>query len=119
MHAGEAPLPVVFFFSSRRRHTRFKCDWSSDVCSSDLVLSLRTAASHFNDEFNTRTVTIRANPGDIDPSSTFTHVVARPNGINTRLEEADLKSVLSGKTVDLGGRRIIKKKRPSTPTCRA
>src|SRR2546430_9115024 len=27
---------VVFFFSSRRRHTRFDCDWSSDVCSSDL-----------------------------------------------------------------------------------
>src|SRR5688572_32272918 len=27
----------VFFFSSRRRHTRFDCDWSSDVCSSDLV----------------------------------------------------------------------------------
>src|SRR5260370_25647918 len=26
-----------FLFSSRRRHTRFKCDWSSDVCSSDLV----------------------------------------------------------------------------------
>src|SRR5260370_33431359 len=25
-----------FFFSSRRGHTRFKCDWSSDVCSSDL-----------------------------------------------------------------------------------
>src|SRR5690606_1622022 len=28
---------VVFFFSSRRRHTRFSRDWSSDVCSSDLV----------------------------------------------------------------------------------
>src|SRR5256886_4622077 len=27
---------VHFFFSSRRRHTRFDCDWSSDVCSSDL-----------------------------------------------------------------------------------
>src|SRR5699024_12050491 len=27
-----------FFFSSRRRHTRSKRDWSSDVCSSDLVL---------------------------------------------------------------------------------
>src|SRR2546430_2851829 len=27
----------VFFFSSRRRHTMFDCDWSSDVCSSDLV----------------------------------------------------------------------------------
>src|SRR2546430_1928495 len=29
---------VFFFFSSRRRHTRFDCDWSSDVCSSDLPL---------------------------------------------------------------------------------
>src|SRR5256886_11871947 len=28
-----------FFFSSRRRHTRFDCDWSSDVCSSDLFSS--------------------------------------------------------------------------------
>src|SRR5689334_25205616 len=27
----------IFFFSSRRRHTRWNCDWSSDVCSSDLV----------------------------------------------------------------------------------
>src|SRR2546430_13295482 len=27
---------MLFFFSSRRRHTRFDCDWSSDVCSSDL-----------------------------------------------------------------------------------
>src|SRR5690606_39647470 len=27
---------VYFFFSSRRRHTRFSRDWSSDVCSSDL-----------------------------------------------------------------------------------
>src|SRR6267143_298152 len=32
-----------FFFSSRRRHTRWNCDWSSDVCSSDLnVLALET-----------------------------------------------------------------------------
>src|SRR5690606_40164814 len=27
---------ILFFFSSRRRHTRFSRDWSSDVCSSDL-----------------------------------------------------------------------------------
>src|SRR2546430_11548438 len=27
---------LLCFFSSRRRHTRFDCDWSSDVCSSDL-----------------------------------------------------------------------------------
>src|SRR5690606_4931785 len=30
---------MYFFFSSRRRHTRFSRDWSSDVCSSDLVKS--------------------------------------------------------------------------------
>src|SRR5699024_12180013 len=30
-----------FFFSSRRRHTRSKRDWSSDVCSSDLASKLR------------------------------------------------------------------------------
>src|SRR2546430_4910876 len=29
-------VSFFFFFSSRRRHTRFDCDWSSDVCSSDL-----------------------------------------------------------------------------------
>src|SRR5436309_11865705 len=30
---------LSFFFSSRRRHTRFSRDWSSDVCSSDLVMT--------------------------------------------------------------------------------
>src|SRR5262252_8704619 len=30
------PNMIFFFFSSRRRHTRSLCDWSSDVCSSDL-----------------------------------------------------------------------------------
>src|SRR6266567_7049297 len=32
-----------FFFSSRRRHTRFDCDWSSDVCSSDLARRMNGA----------------------------------------------------------------------------
>src|SRR2546427_10215477 len=35
---------IGFFFSSRRRHTRFDCDWSSDVCSSDLDLAIFLAA---------------------------------------------------------------------------
>src|SRR5699024_12089995 len=34
---------VVFFFSSRRRHTRSKRDWSSDVCSSDLLCGVGAA----------------------------------------------------------------------------
>src|SRR5690606_39409434 len=36
-----------FFFSSRRRHTRFSRDWSSDVCSSDLASEWRTARRMF------------------------------------------------------------------------
>src|SRR3989339_214741 len=32
------PLVVILFFSSRRRHTRLVSDWSSDVCSSDLMI---------------------------------------------------------------------------------
>src|SRR2546430_5424868 len=35
-NVGGVRSRVCFFFSSRRRHTRFDCDWSSDVCSSDL-----------------------------------------------------------------------------------
>src|SRR2546430_13168201 len=34
-------MSLFFFFSSRRRHTRFDCDWSSDVCSSDLMDTAR------------------------------------------------------------------------------
>src|SRR5260370_29724044 len=40
IHADSSYNMCFFFFSSRRRHTRFKCDWSSDVCSSDLVRTL-------------------------------------------------------------------------------
>src|SRR5207237_3714776 len=38
----------LFFFSSRRRHTRFKCDWSSDVCSSDLCRRRRVRSSTYH-----------------------------------------------------------------------
>src|SRR5437763_6062506 len=36
---------IFFFFSSRRRHTRYIGDWSSDVCSSDLVAPPAVRAS--------------------------------------------------------------------------
>src|SRR6267143_2856426 len=37
---------MFFFFSSRRRHTRWNCDWSSDVCSSDLDRFAKGAKVH-------------------------------------------------------------------------
>src|SRR5256886_8522421 len=48
----ETPSSIVvcafcfFFFSSRRRHTRFDCDWSSDVCSSDLWLDVQNGKAY-------------------------------------------------------------------------
>src|SRR5205807_10083383 len=36
-----------FFFSSRRRHTRLQGDWSSDVCSSDLLHRARLSRDHY------------------------------------------------------------------------
>src|SRR2546430_14570960 len=51
--AGATPSSL-FFFSSRRRHTRFDCDWSSDVCSSDLVdvISTQEIADNGQTEVN-------------------------------------------------------------------
>src|SRR5947209_13199140 len=46
---------MIFFFSSRRRHTRYWRDWSSDVCSSDLEFEWRVlfvAGMWFQDLFN-------------------------------------------------------------------
>ena len=52
-----------------------------------LVASLRTAGSHFQDEIIARQVIFRASTADFDPTSTLTHLVARPTAnINTRLE---------------------------------
>src|SRR2546430_9954094 len=52
MGSGSVDFPAhrrcrsaCFFFSSRRRHTRFDCDWSSDVCSSDLIDETAAAAN--------------------------------------------------------------------------
>src|SRR6266516_4691646 len=75
---------VFFFFSSRRRHTISYGDWSSDVCYSDLGVRVRARR--------------RPCPGWPRPFP----CPYRPR--------RDRKSVVEGKSVDLGGRCIIKKK---------
>src|SRR2546430_11113111 len=60
-----------FFFSSRRRHTIFDCDWSSDVCSSDLTYS---AAGSF-----TVTLTVKDNQNASSSPVSHTVQVTAPN----------------------------------------
>src|SRR2546427_3313669 len=61
-----SPLSIhFFFFSSRRRHTRFDCDWSSDVCSSDLPVAAQAPSDQRLDRLKTEVV--RA----IDAKATF------------------------------------------------
>src|SRR3712207_9357929 len=98
---------MEFFFSSRRRHTRYWRDWSSDVCSSDLeqeeagaVVVGRRSYEEFAPVWGTME--------EFATYNALPHYV-----VSTTLEhddERDRKSVVEGKSVDLGGRRIIKKK---------
>src|SRR5690625_7356525 len=55
-------MSLRFFFSSRRRHTRWPRDWSSDVCSSDLLRARGFSAAPINGDIpqNLRERTIEA-----------------------------------------------------------
>src|SRR3546814_18143753 len=86
-------------------------DWSSDVCSSDLVIfahapDLESGQAYYAD------VKARASGFGRDPGQLFVMPGIAPLVGDT--DEEDRKSVVSGKSVsvrvDLGGRRIIKKK---------
>src|SRR5256885_12919965 len=59
-----------FFFSSRRRHTRLQGDWSSDVCSSDLVSEVASwtvadSGAASNVRWQTATAAATLSPGEI------------------------------------------------------
>src|SRR3712207_9401081 len=95
-----------FFFSSRRRHTRYWRDWSSDVCSSDLGAQCggRLLGGRLGAGDRRRPVRVRRGRplAAVVPPSAATAVLAQGR---------DRESVVEGKRVDLGGRRTIKKKK--------
>src|SRR5207249_9328914 len=78
-----------FFFSSRRRHTRSKRDWSSDVCSSDLVFQIPTA---FSAGFMK------------DPPAQGTAVSSPPNEQEGGLFATERIRPIGGKTAPLGSK---------------
>src|SRR5699024_11736084 len=73
---------VFFFFSSRRRHTRSKRDWSSDVCSSDL-------GHCFADRSGLEAVTMRAVAAELDgvAAALYRHVRGRDELIDLIRDE--------------------------------
>src|SRR5260370_5555744 len=83
---------LCFFFSSRRRHTRFKCDWSSDVCSSDLVLYGATTG---RDGIGGASVLASAELGEDDPDKRPTVQVGDPF-TGKKLIEVSVELVESG-----------------------
>src|SRR5688572_12538523 len=84
METGQEYL-IIFFFSSRRRHTRFDCDWSSDVCSSDLLSA---------DFFGDRLKLIK----EILPTAAQVTALSNPNnpGHGGSLKDAELGARSSG-----------------------
>src|SRR2546430_15955341 len=77
--------PCLFFFSSRRRHTRFDCDWSSDVCSSELRerfeamrIFVESEEPHRSHEPEEPPVLLR-NPKPVKPFEFLVHLYSTPN----------------------------------------
>src|SRR5882757_7306092 len=64
-------MPRLFFFSSRRRHTRYWRDWSSDVCSSDLRLADRGAGCNDRGRTGDREAVMRIRSSEITPKSLY------------------------------------------------
>src|SRR6267143_5090291 len=78
-----------FFFSSRRRHTRWNCDWSSDVCSSDLRRRVVDSEDLSGELPQALGVFLRCNVDGIDLiADEERSVFVRPHWPITQLEQA-------------------------------
>src|SRR5256885_11430705 len=81
LHDNLCPV-MLFFFSSRRRHTRLQGDWSSDVCSSDLATAyvLRYGEFDFDIIPNLIRKLQRARLLTLEPKSRLRQALARNRG---------------------------------------
>src|SRR5699024_11364334 len=84
-------LLFVFFFSSRRRHTRSKRDWSSDVCSSDLPKVTPKSANADPSEFSEKSIADKS----VTPKRILNKVV---NTIPTKIRSEERRVGKEGRT---------------------
>src|SRR3546814_20327773 len=100
---------IVFFFKQKTAYEMRISDWSSDVCSSDLV---RDGAITHEDSLGNKGRTEAGDVQVMSAGSGVRHAEYNREPETTRI--LDRKSVVEGKSVsvrvDLGGRRIIKQK---------
>src|SRR2546430_12795791 len=96
---GAPEATFLFFCSSRRRHTRFDCDWSSDVCSSDLVTgsgkstALAAMINHINTNRRVNIITIE-DPIEFLHRDNLANISQREVGNDTLSFNAALRHVL-------------------------
>src|SRR5258707_14116755 len=97
---------LFFFFSSRRRHTRYWRDWSSDVCSSDLMLRddallafERHATSKLSDVKDLLSIATLGFRGEALPSIA---------SVSRLLLETRAKEERVGTAVEIAGGKIIR-----------
>src|SRR2546429_4213422 len=109
---GEHVGSRCFFFSSRRRHTRCSRDWSSDVCSSDLNDRGGTQVSAVPRGVALRAQTVTATVAAVVLGLLFAAVPLARGTTAIQVQKVSRSEERRvGKRVDLGGRRIIKKKK--------
>src|SRR5437868_15523644 len=99
----------MFFFSSRRRHTRSKRDWSSDVCSSDLLAKCTSV------EWRAKDHAVRINivdtPGHADFGGEVERILSMVDGVLVLVDAADgpmpQTKFVVGKALSQGLRPIV------------
>src|SRR5690348_18445392 len=99
---------LFFFFSSRRRHTRWTGDWSSDVCSSDLSRTRYCDAMLLELELGEVLLDLSLDALERVVDGLYvTAEIARHLLVALALRSEERRE---GKSVDLGRRRSVKKK---------
>src|SRR5690606_41197186 len=102
----------LFFFARRRRHTRFSRDWSSDVCSSDLIFHLQLSKMQlFYNPDITETTTEFAFPKE--ESNHIVKVLRKTVGDTLRSEERRVGKEGRGRSMRSQGERNKQAKRKS------
>src|SRR2546430_16956093 len=102
---------MFFFFSSRRRHTRFDCDWSSDVCSSDLAGTARFASPLGTEDFVKRSSVIEYSLRGLAAAAPHLRTLTRIEGIAGHGSAAELQL-----GEDPGGRECALRRRQGRNT---